>query len=90
MALTANSYTFLVTPVPPPSEVPLCEEVSELLSACERPDLQQTLLLPEDVALRHLPALRAAHKRLDMERESPTLSTLQEVTLLLTGYVLDR
>ncbi|XP_058863332.1 nonsense-mediated mRNA decay factor SMG5-like [Acipenser ruthenus] len=66
------------------AEVPLCEEVSELLSACERPDLQQTLLLPEDVALRHLPALRAAHKRLDMERESPTLSTLQESVVRLS------
>ncbi|MGH0172562.1 UNVERIFIED_CONTAM: hypothetical protein FKN15_065065 [Acipenser sinensis] len=66
------------------AEVPLCEEVSELLSSCERPDLQQTLLLPEDVALRHLPALRAAHKRLDMERESPTLSTLQESVVRLS------
>ncbi|MGH0181903.1 UNVERIFIED_CONTAM: hypothetical protein FKN15_008355 [Acipenser sinensis] len=66
------------------AEVPLCEEVFELLSSCERPDLQQTLLLPEDVALRHLPALRAAHKRLDMERESPTLSTLQESVVRLS------
>ncbi|XP_057690572.1 nonsense-mediated mRNA decay factor SMG5 [Corythoichthys intestinalis] len=44
----------------------------------ERPARVQTLPLPEDVALRHLPALAAAHRRLDFARRAASLSPLQE------------
>ncbi|XP_069040958.1 nonsense-mediated mRNA decay factor SMG5 isoform X2 [Lepisosteus oculatus] len=56
----------------------LSEEVTRLLSECEQPSLAQTLLLPEDLALRHLPALHLAHRRLDFARERPSLGPLQE------------
>lgn len=51
----------------------------ELLSECEQPGLVQSLLLPEDLALRHLPALNLAHRRLDYTRPRPSLSPVQEV-----------
>uniref|UniRef100_A0A8D3CVU2 Nonsense-mediated mRNA decay factor n=1 Tax=Scophthalmus maximus TaxID=52904 RepID=A0A8D3CVU2_SCOMX len=51
---------------------------SQLLSECEQPGLVQSLLLPEDVALRHLPALSVAHRRLDFTHRKPSLSPLQE------------
>uniref|UniRef100_A0A3P9CGU1 Nonsense-mediated mRNA decay factor n=1 Tax=Maylandia zebra TaxID=106582 RepID=A0A3P9CGU1_9CICH len=59
-------------------ELLLNAEVTELLNECERPDLVQSLLLPEDLALRHLPALGVAHRRLDFSRRNPSLSPLQE------------
>uniref|UniRef100_A0A667WZE6 Nonsense-mediated mRNA decay factor n=1 Tax=Myripristis murdjan TaxID=586833 RepID=A0A667WZE6_9TELE len=52
--------------------------VTELLNECEQPGLVQSLLLPEDLALRHLPALNLAHRRLDFTRHRPSLSPLQE------------
>uniref|UniRef100_A0AAX7SU14 Nonsense-mediated mRNA decay factor n=1 Tax=Astatotilapia calliptera TaxID=8154 RepID=A0AAX7SU14_ASTCA len=60
------------------AELSLNAEVTELLNECERPDLVQSLLLPEDLALRHLPALGVAHRRLDFSRRNPSLSPLQE------------
>ncbi|KAM4568622.1 nonsense-mediated mRNA decay factor SMG5 [Fundulus diaphanus] len=60
------------------AELGLSAEVTEMLKACEEPGLIQTLLLPEDVALRHLPALSAAHRRLDFTRRNTSLTSLQE------------
>ncbi|XP_061531305.1 nonsense-mediated mRNA decay factor SMG5 isoform X2 [Phycodurus eques] len=60
------------------AEADLNPEVTELLGECERPALVQTLLLPEDVALRHLPALCVPHRRLDFTRRGASLSPLQE------------
>ncbi|XP_049587392.1 nonsense-mediated mRNA decay factor SMG5 [Syngnathus scovelli] len=60
------------------AEADLNPDVAELLGGCERPALLQTLLLPEDVALRHLPALALAHRRLDFARRGASLSPLQE------------
>uniref|UniRef100_A0A669DEG9 Nonsense-mediated mRNA decay factor n=1 Tax=Oreochromis niloticus TaxID=8128 RepID=A0A669DEG9_ORENI len=60
------------------AELGLNAEVTELLNECERPDLVQSLLLPEDLALRHLPALSVAHRRLDFSCRNPSLSPLQE------------
>lgn len=61
------------------AELSLNTEVTKLLSECEQPGLVQSLLLPEDLALRHLPALSVAHRRLDFTRRNPSLSSLQEV-----------
>lgn len=60
------------------AELGLNTEVTELLNECEQPGLVQSLLLPEDLALRHLPALNVAHRRLDFTRRNPSLSPLQE------------
>uniref|UniRef100_A0A3Q1CMV9 Nonsense-mediated mRNA decay factor n=1 Tax=Amphiprion ocellaris TaxID=80972 RepID=A0A3Q1CMV9_AMPOC len=60
------------------AELGLNAEVTELLNECEQPGLVQSLLLPEDLALRHLPALNVAHRRLDFSRRNPSLSPLQE------------
>ncbi|CAL8247701.1 unnamed protein product [Lota lota] len=60
------------------AELALSPEVAALLGECEQPGLVQSLLLPEDVALRHLPALGLAHRRLDYSRPRPSLSPLQE------------
>uniref|UniRef100_A0A8C3AEP5 Nonsense-mediated mRNA decay factor n=1 Tax=Cyclopterus lumpus TaxID=8103 RepID=A0A8C3AEP5_CYCLU len=59
-------------------ELGLNAAVTELLNECEQPGLVQSLLLPEDLALRHLPALTGAHRRLDFTRRNPSLSSLQE------------
>uniref|UniRef100_W5LR47 Nonsense-mediated mRNA decay factor n=1 Tax=Astyanax mexicanus TaxID=7994 RepID=W5LR47_ASTMX len=59
------------------------KEVRELVSGCEQPDLVQTVLLPEDQALRHLPALNLAHRRLDFTSHRPNLSSLQECVVRL-------
>lgn len=61
------------------AELGLNAEVTELLNECEQPGLVQSLLLPEDLALRHLPALSVAHRRLDFTHRNPSLSPLQEV-----------
>ncbi|XP_028985612.1 nonsense-mediated mRNA decay factor SMG5 [Betta splendens] len=60
------------------AELGLNAEVTGLVNACEQPALVQSLLLPEDLALRHLPALSVAHRRLDFSHRSPSLSPLQE------------
>ncbi|CAL8259286.1 unnamed protein product [Boreogadus saida] len=60
------------------AELGLSPEVAALLGECEQPGLVQSLLLPEDLALRHLPALGLAHRRLDYSRPRPALSPLQE------------
>lgn len=50
-----------------------------MLNECEQPGLVQTLLLPEDLTLRHLPALNAAHRRLDFAGRNLSLSPVHEV-----------
>ncbi|KAM6910174.1 nonsense-mediated mRNA decay factor SMG5 [Xenentodon cancila] len=60
------------------ADLGLTAEVVEMLNECEQPSLVQTLLLPEDVALRHLPALHVAHRRLDFTCRNSSLSPLQE------------
>lgn len=69
----------LVLMYPCAAELGLNAEVTELVNECEQPSLVQSLLLPEDLALRHLPALGVAHRRLDFTHRSPSLSPLQEV-----------
>ncbi|KAF4076133.1 hypothetical protein AMELA_G00226810 [Ameiurus melas] len=61
----------------------LKDEVEDLLARSERPDLVQTVLLPEDQALRHLPALNLAHRRLDFTHHRASLSPLQECVVRL-------
>lgn len=61
------------------AELGLNAEVTQLVNECERPSLVQSLLLPEDLALRHLPALGVAHRRLDFTHRNSSLSPLQEV-----------
>ncbi|NXS55653.1 SMG5 protein, partial [Brachypteracias leptosomus] len=61
------------------SGLALCHEVKDILSGAELPDLKANLLLPEDVALRNLPPLRNAHKRLNFEQDRPLFSALEEV-----------
>ncbi|XP_059574762.1 nonsense-mediated mRNA decay factor SMG5 [Alligator mississippiensis] len=56
----------------------LCNEVKDLLSGSELPDLSTHLLLPEDVALRNLPPLKNAHKRFNFEQDRPILSPVEE------------
>lgn len=58
----------------------LCKEVREVLSGAELPELRANLLLPEDVALRNLPPLRNAHRRLNFEQDRPIFSALEEVS----------
>lgn len=70
---------FLFFPTVCSAELGLNTEVTKLLNECEQPGLAQSLLLPEDLALRHLPALSVAHRRLDFTRRNPSLSSLQEV-----------
>ncbi|KAK6326258.1 hypothetical protein J4Q44_G00019030 [Coregonus suidteri] len=60
------------------AELGLSAEVTELVNGCEQPGLVQSLLLPEDLALRHLPALNLAHRRLDYARPRPSLNPVQE------------
>uniref|UniRef100_A0A674MRX8 Nonsense-mediated mRNA decay factor n=1 Tax=Takifugu rubripes TaxID=31033 RepID=A0A674MRX8_TAKRU len=60
------------------SDLGLHTEVQELVNECEQPGLTQSLPLPEDLALRHLPALSLAHRRLDFTHRYPALSSLQE------------
>jgi len=70
------------------ADLGLNKDVTELLSECEQPGLVQTLLLPEDLALRHLPALSVAHRRLDFTSQRPPLTPLDEVTSHLPLYVI--
>ncbi|NXL68017.1 SMG5 protein, partial [Chordeiles acutipennis] len=61
------------------SGLALCNEVKDILSDAELPDLKTNLLLPEDVALRNLPPLKNAHKRLNFEQDRPIFSAVEEV-----------
>ncbi|XP_060756404.1 nonsense-mediated mRNA decay factor SMG5 [Neoarius graeffei] len=65
------------------ADLGLKSEVRDLLAVSEQPDLVQTVLLPEDQALRHLPALNLAHRRLDFTHPRASLSTLQECVVRL-------
>ncbi|KAM4690025.1 nonsense-mediated mRNA decay factor SMG5 [Rhinophrynus dorsalis] len=58
--------------------IPLCNEVKNLLLQSELPDMNSHLLLPEDSALRNLPPLRSAHRKINFEQERPALSVLEE------------
>ncbi|CAN9514209.1 unnamed protein product [Ophioblennius macclurei] len=60
------------------ADLGLDSQVSDLLSDCEQPGMVQTLLLPEDLALRNLPALSVAHRCLNFTKPRPPLSPLQE------------
>ncbi|XP_077883510.1 nonsense-mediated mRNA decay factor SMG5 isoform X2 [Ictidomys tridecemlineatus] len=60
------------------SGLALCPEVQDLLEGCELPDLPSSPLLPEDMALRNLPPLRAAHRRFNFDTDRPLLSALEE------------
>ncbi|NWR23414.1 SMG5 protein, partial [Emberiza fucata] len=62
------------------SGLALCDEVKDMLSDAELPDLKANLLLPEDVALRNLPPLKNAHKRFNFEQDRPIFSALEEVS----------
>jgi len=66
----------------PPSSpgLALCNEVKDILSGAELPDLKANLLLPEDVALRNLPPLKNAHKRFNFEQDRPVFSAAEEVS----------
>ncbi|MCJ8745424.1 hypothetical protein PDJAM_G00130020 [Pangasius djambal] len=65
------------------ADLGLKKEVRDLLASSEQPDLVQTVLLPEDQALRHLPALNLAHRRLDFTHHRASLSPLQECVVRL-------
>ncbi|NXG38673.1 SMG5 protein, partial [Dromaius novaehollandiae] len=62
------------------SGLALCNEVKDMLSSSELPDLSANLLLPEDVALRNLPPLKNAHKRFNFEQDRPIFSAVEEVS----------
>ncbi|NWS63284.1 SMG5 protein, partial [Chunga burmeisteri] len=62
------------------SGLALCNEVKDILSGAELPDLKANLLLPEDVALRNLPPLKNAHKRFNYEQDRPIFSAVEEVS----------
>ncbi|NXK98969.1 SMG5 protein, partial [Mesembrinibis cayennensis] len=62
------------------SGLALCNEVKDVLSGAELPDLKANLLLPEDVALRNLPPLKNAHKRFNFEQDRPIFSAIEEVS----------
>ncbi|NXD18255.1 SMG5 protein, partial [Nothocercus nigrocapillus] len=62
------------------SGLALCNEVKDVLSGSELPDLSSNLLLPEDVALRNLPPLKTAHKRFNFEQDRPIFSAVEEVS----------
>ncbi|NXP51810.1 SMG5 protein, partial [Heliornis fulica] len=57
----------------------LCNEVKDILSGAELPDLKANLLLPEDVALRNLPPLKNAHKRFNFDQDRPIFSAVEEI-----------
>ncbi|XP_047640271.1 nonsense-mediated mRNA decay factor SMG5 isoform X1 [Phacochoerus africanus] len=63
------------------SGLALCPEVQDLLEGCELPDLPSSLLLPEDMALRNLPPLRAAHRHFNFDTDRLLLSALEETVV---------
>ncbi|XP_053560577.1 nonsense-mediated mRNA decay factor SMG5 isoform X2 [Bombina bombina] len=58
--------------------ISLCNEVKNLLRESEYPEIRSHLLLPEDMALRNLPPLRGAHRKVNFDQERPVLSVLEE------------
>lgn len=60
------------------TDLGLSVELRDSLRSSEHSDLVQSALLPEDRALRLLPALGAAHRRMDWSRAGPDLSPLHE------------
>lgn len=60
------------------TDLGLSAELSEALRVSERSDLVQSTLLPEDRALRLLPALSTAHRRMDWSQPGTDLSPLHE------------
>uniref|UniRef100_A0A8C5N4W0 Nonsense-mediated mRNA decay factor n=1 Tax=Leptobrachium leishanense TaxID=445787 RepID=A0A8C5N4W0_9ANUR len=68
------------------SSIPLCNEVKNLLQEAECPEIRQHLLLPEDAALRNLPPLRAAQRKVNFEQERPVLTILEE-SVVRSGYI---
>lgn len=56
----------------------VCEGVSQQLVQSEDADWSQTLPLPEDVSLRHLPVLRALHRKLPTGGTELPSGTLEE------------
>ncbi|KAK7886432.1 hypothetical protein WMY93_026053 [Mugilogobius chulae] len=78
-----NRLSVLLNLLPDASKLLECElglgaEVLQLLSCCEQADMVQCVLLPEDRALRLLPALSAAHRRMDWSQQRAQLSPLHE------------
>uniref|UniRef100_A0A672UVJ8 Nonsense-mediated mRNA decay factor n=1 Tax=Strigops habroptila TaxID=2489341 RepID=A0A672UVJ8_STRHB len=69
------------------SGLALCNEVKDILSGAELPDLKANLLLPEDVALRNLPPLRSAHKRFNFEQDRPIFTPLEELLRLFGHFI---
>ncbi|KAM9368492.1 nonsense-mediated mRNA decay factor SMG5 isoform 2-T2 [Phaethornis superciliosus] len=63
------------------SGLALCHEVQDILRDPELPDLRANFLLPEDVALRNLPPLKNAHKKLNFEQDRPIFSAVEESVL---------
>uniref|UniRef100_A0A8C8DRE0 Nonsense-mediated mRNA decay factor n=1 Tax=Oryzias sinensis TaxID=183150 RepID=A0A8C8DRE0_9TELE len=60
------------------ADLGLNPQLTKMLNECEQPGLVQTLLLPEDLTLRHLPALNAAHRHLDFAGRNLSLSPVHE------------
>lgn len=60
------------------TDLGLSAELRAALRPSERSDLVQSTLLPEDRALRLLPALSLAHRRMDWSQPGPDLSPLHE------------
>ncbi|NXJ99910.1 SMG5 protein, partial [Corythaixoides concolor] len=65
------------------SGLALSNEVKDVLSGAELPDLKANLLLPEDVALRNLPPLKNAHKRFNFEQDRPIFSAVEEIVTVI-------
>ncbi|XP_069796511.1 nonsense-mediated mRNA decay factor SMG5 isoform X2 [Narcine bancroftii] len=57
------------------------DEMEQLLNHCEEPDVTQVLLLPEDMALRYLPVLRAVHRKIGVEQIRLAASPLEETVV---------
>ncbi|XP_072285015.1 nonsense-mediated mRNA decay factor SMG5 isoform X2 [Pyxicephalus adspersus] len=86
-----NRLSVLLNLLPSASKIqesgtPLCVEVQNLLQGSEQADMSTHLLLPEDAALRNLPALKAAHRRLNFEKERPDLTVLEE-SIVRSSYI---
>ncbi|KAJ0066685.1 hypothetical protein NL108_017875 [Boleophthalmus pectinirostris] len=65
------------------AELGLSPEVLQLLRVSEQSELVQSVLLPEDRALRLVPALSSAHRRMDWSQRGPPLTPLQECVVRL-------
>lgn len=60
------------------TDLGLSVDLRDCLRSSEHSDLVQSALLPEDRALRLLPALSSAHRRMDWSRSGPELSPLHQ------------